>query len=235
MANEITIPILPCKSIEETLTFYVALGFEITYQQARPNTYACVKRDDFQLHFFSMKGYDPAQSYSTCYVHVPDADALYKTFALGLRKAYGKLPVAGIPRMTPLRNKSFGTRGFNMIDPGGNWIRIGQTIQATEDDQADTTKLIKVLRAANTLADSKGDFEAAAKILDAALAQDEPTPAVHRVQALILRAEIAISMDDQLLAGRLLGEARQIPLHDEDRTVLAEDLQRADDLEQALR
>jgi hypothetical protein len=46
MANEIMIPILPCRSINETLEFYVALGSEVTYQQTRPNSYACVRRDD---------------------------------------------------------------------------------------------------------------------------------------------------------------------------------------------
>jgi len=64
MTNEITIPILPCQSINETLHFYVALGFEITYQQTRPNTYACVRRDDIELHFFALKELAPADSYT---------------------------------------------------------------------------------------------------------------------------------------------------------------------------
>ena len=58
MANEVTIPMLPCKSIDETLEFYTALGFEITYQQ-RPNTYGCVKYEEINLHFFTLKGYEP--------------------------------------------------------------------------------------------------------------------------------------------------------------------------------
>jgi hypothetical protein len=66
MANEMTIPILPCRSINDTLEFYGALGFEIAYQQERPNTYACVKLGDINLHVFSMKEYEPANSYSTC-------------------------------------------------------------------------------------------------------------------------------------------------------------------------
>lgn len=51
MANEMMIPALPCVSIKDTLAFYVAMGFEITYEQARPNTYACVKHDNIELHF----------------------------------------------------------------------------------------------------------------------------------------------------------------------------------------
>ena len=42
MTNEITIPILPCRSTNEVLEFYRALGFEVTYQQAKPNHYAVV-------------------------------------------------------------------------------------------------------------------------------------------------------------------------------------------------
>ena len=38
-AKEITIPILPCRSINEMLEFYRALGFEVIYQQSKPNTY----------------------------------------------------------------------------------------------------------------------------------------------------------------------------------------------------
>ena len=74
MAGEITIPILPCRSINETLEFYVAMGFEITYQQARPNTYACVKYEAIDLHFFTLKGYEPKDSYSTCFVLVAASD-----------------------------------------------------------------------------------------------------------------------------------------------------------------
>ena len=42
--TERTIPILPCRSIDDLLAFYRALGFAVTYQQERPNTYAVVVR-----------------------------------------------------------------------------------------------------------------------------------------------------------------------------------------------
>lgn len=44
-----------------------------------------------------MDGFDPANSYGSVIVAVPDPDSLYQGFAAGLRKTYGKLPVAGIP------------------------------------------------------------------------------------------------------------------------------------------
>ncbi|MBZ0281358.1 MAG: VOC family protein [Anaerolineae bacterium] len=237
MANEITIPILPCRSINEVLTFYRALGFEVTYQQEKPNNYACVQRGSIDLHFFSMKEYDPAQSYSSCIVLVPDVEALRQTFVDGLRQYYGKLPAAGIPRITPLRDKSDGGRGFNVIDPGGNWIRISQKVEAlkTESEAPKTsTRLAKVIEAAELLADSKGDYAAAAKLLDTALTRNEAVPPVQRVQAIIARAALAITMGDRTLAANLLNEVRQIPLETDDHRALSAEWERANDLEQML-
>ena len=109
------------------LEFYVALGFEITYQQTKPNIYACVKRGAIDLHFFSMKGYQPKHSYSTCFVLVPDLAGLHQAFSSGLRAHYGKLPVAGIPRISKLNNSNADKQlRFNVIDPGGNWVRFAQ-------------------------------------------------------------------------------------------------------------
>jgi catechol 2,3-dioxygenase-like lactoylglutathione lyase family enzyme len=241
MPDEITIPILPCRSIEDMLTFYRALGFEVTYQQSKPNTYACVRRGGIDLHFFSMREYEPANSYSTCIVLVPDVDTLYQTFSDGLRAQYGKRLTAGIPRMTALRNKAEGGRGFNLIDPGGNWIRISQVNAKQSDAEAAATKaplsqLTRAIRAADLLADSKGDYPAAAKILDAALAsaQAENAPAVERVGALVSRAGIAITMDDQPLARTMLAEMRGIALRDDERAALGDVLERAADFEAML-
>ena len=241
MADEITIPILPCASIKETLEFYVALGFEITYQQTRPNTYACVKLGGIELHFFSMKGYAPKDSYSTCFVLVPDLAGLHLAFSSGLRSHYGKLPVAGIPRISKLNNSNADRQlRFNVIDPGGNWVRFAQKGEppVESDDAAPQkeghTKLSRAVHAADWLVEAEGDFEKAAQMLDKALAHDELSPSVHRVQALILRAALAISLDDKPLARTLLTEARQIQLNDDEQAVLMTEFQRADDLEMML-
>lgn len=235
MTQEMTIPALPCRSIDDTLTFYQALGFEVTYHQERPNTYAVVQRGGICLHFFALK-LEPADSYSTCIVVVPDVDALYQAFAAGLRKEYGKLPIAGIPRLTRLRDKS-GGRGFNVIDPGGNWIRISQPNTASSEVNDETTtkavstKLSRAITGADFLTETKADFAAAAKMLDTALASDEPVPDSLRVQALVLQTTLALNLNDQPLAKRLLEQMRQIELSDDERETLAEELQRATDLE----
>jgi len=37
MANEITVPLLPCRSIDEIVEFHTMLGFDQTYYQLRPH------------------------------------------------------------------------------------------------------------------------------------------------------------------------------------------------------
>jgi hypothetical protein len=236
MTTEITIPLLPCHAITPMLEFYRALGFDITYQQTKPNNYAVVQRGGIELHFFTMREYIPANSYSSCYVRVADINQLYQAFVDGLRQAYGRLPSAGIPRVIPLKNKS-GRREFIVVDPGGNWIRIGQPNAASADDdtalpKGATGKLARATHGATLLADYKGDYQAAATMIDVALAQ--PAPTADRMRALIFRAGLAITMDDQPRARTLLAEVRQTPLDEDDRAALLPELQRADDLEHQL-
>jgi hypothetical protein len=85
------------------------------------------------------------------------------------------------------------------------------------------------------LADSKGDYLAAATMLDRALDQDPAATPADRVQALVSRAGLAITIGDRQLARRLLADVRQIPLQQHDRDALQADLERADDLEHSLR
>jgi hypothetical protein len=89
------------------------------------------------------------------------------------------------------------------------------------------------LHAATLLSDA-GHDDRAAKIVDAALLQDESAPITQRAQALVFRAGVAITLDDLSLARAILLEFRQMPLRDDDRAVLVAELQQADDLEHLL-
>lgn len=238
MPRPITIPLLPCRSIDDVLEFYRALGFEVTYQQAKPNNYAVVEHDGIELHFFSMSAFVPADSYGSCYVRVPEVDEVYQAFTTRLRAKFGRVPSAGIPRIIALKNKT-GRREFIIVDPGGNWIRIGQPLEGTDGAEAGAqragmTPLARALNAASLLADSKGDYPAAAKLLDPVLALAQTAPATDRLPALVFRAGLAVTMGDRALAEALLTEARQVPLAEADRAALADDLQRAADLEHML-
>lgn len=173
MANELTIPLLPCSSIDEIQSFYEMLGFEITYRQTRPNPYVAVRREDINLHFFGMDDYDPAQSYSTCLIVVADTGELFEAFAAGMRAVHGKLLVSGIPRMTRPRLRNDRYTGFTIVDPGGNWIRINK---AAKEPEA-RTKLAKAMEDAARQADARGDERQGLKILEGALKRatgDEP-------------------------------------------------------------
>ncbi|SES12026.1 hypothetical protein SAMN05216188_12298 [Lentzea xinjiangensis] len=165
MANELTIPLLPCPSIDEIASFYEMLGFSVTYRQTRPNPHVAVRREDINLHFFGMDNYDPAQSYSTCLVIVTDTGPLFEAFAAGMRSVHGKVLVSGIPRMTRPRLRNDRYTGFTVVDPGGNWIRI---TKATEEPEA-RTKLAKAMENAARMADARGDEAQALKILEGAL------------------------------------------------------------------
>jgi catechol 2,3-dioxygenase-like lactoylglutathione lyase family enzyme len=240
------IPILPCRSIDETLAFYTALGFEITYQQKRPNTAAGVKYEDINLQFFTLKGYEPKDSYSTCVVLVPNLAALHEIFCNALRSRTGKLPVAGIPRISKLNSSNSAKQlRFNIIDPGGNWIRFVQHGEAAvENESAEQeeaapgntaqTRLARATSAADWLVEAKGDYAAAAEMLDKALAQPDSVAPTDRVRALVLRASLAVQMDDRALAAKLLSEARQTVLEPQEREALAAPFEQADDLETLL-
>jgi catechol 2,3-dioxygenase-like lactoylglutathione lyase family enzyme len=233
--TERTIPILPCRSIDDVLTFYRALGFAVTYQQERPNTYAVVQRGGIELQFFVLRALDPTQSYSTCYVLVSDVDKLYEAFTTGLRDASGRVPTRGIPRIGALRDMAYGVRQFVMVDPGGNHIRIGQPI-ATQPAPTTATsgRLERALVAAITLADSKGDDPAAAKVLDSAMADDPPVAGAIAIRALVLRADLAYRMGDLESARARIANARSIPVADVDRAAIADELRRAGELEDAI-
>ncbi len=237
MINETTIPMLPCVSIDESMEFYRALGFEVTYQQTRPNPYAVVRRGGVQLHFFGLKGLKPEEGYSSCLVIVPEVEQLHKVFADALRKAYGKLPVAGFPRLARMKK---GQSRFNVVDPAGNWLRfIKQKApdvdhEAAEAEDSTRSRLAHALDTVTLLRDFKGDDAAAAKILDAALRRKEAAPPIDRARALAARAELAVALGDEKRAETLLTELAQIPLSDEDRATFKEELQAADALERSL-
>src|SRR5687768_15496716 len=128
MTNEVTVPLLPCPSIDDIESFYGALGFSTTYKQRKPNACVGLQREDLNLQFFEIAGFDPEQSYGSCLVLTSDIAGLHRAFATGMRTAYGKVLVSGIPRMTRprARKNADGVGGFSVVDPGGNWIRVFQ-------------------------------------------------------------------------------------------------------------
>jgi catechol 2,3-dioxygenase-like lactoylglutathione lyase family enzyme len=225
MANERTYPCLPCRELDPAIAFYEALGFTRTYHQSRPNPCAVVAREDLQIHLFGMADFEPRDSYGSVIVVVPDPDALYQAFALGLRTAYQRLPTVGIPRIMRPRRK-FGTvRGFSVVDVGGNWLRISKLGDSeARDAGAKTAGLTGFVEVAARLGDARGDDVKALATLENGLKRYSDAPALERARALLYRAELALRTGDPALARASLDTVLALEMSDDERALLSDEL-----------
>jgi catechol 2,3-dioxygenase-like lactoylglutathione lyase family enzyme len=226
MANERMYPILPCRDIDESIAFYEALGFKRTYLQQRPNPYAVVEMEDMQVHLGAIEGFNPQDSYASVLIAVPDPDALYRAFAEGLRGAYGRLPVRGIPRILRPRKKYGTVRGFSIVDPGGNWLRIyrlddSEEAAAAEAEAEQVDGLAQIVNVAARLGDSHGDEDSALRTLEKGIARHPDAPAGERALAFLYQAELAVRTGNLALAQTSLAEAEALVLADEEKAALA--------------
>nr|WP_221381882.1 VOC family protein [Actinoplanes polyasparticus] len=239
MTNEVAVPLLPCPSIDDVIAFYEVLGFSTTYKQRKPYPCAGLQREGLHLQFFEIAGFDPEQSYGSCLVITPDITELHRAFAAGMRAAYGKILVSGVPRMTRPRTRknADGLGGFSVIDPGGNWIRVFQKpATAPTPAPAPAGRLAKALANAVVLADSKGDAGQAVRILDSALARPraDDDPVTH-LEVLVYRAELAMALNDRETATEMLARVEHITLNADETARAAPNFEIAADLAAALR
>ncbi|GAA2617853.1 VOC family protein [Actinomadura fulvescens] len=230
--GEKTVPIFPCRSIDDCWAFYEALGFELTFRQTRPNPFIAVQRGGIELQFYGLKAHDPNTGLFGCYVLTTDVDALYEAFRGGLKASLGRIPTRGLPRIGRLGDMSYGVRQFLVTDPDGNQLRIGQP---TSDDfshrPAPKDKVGRALHTARLFVNSKEDFEGAAKVLDHLLADDGASLTVtQRVEVLVLRADVALQLDDLPRAQGLVAEVGRTELGAEERTAVHDELRRLEDL-----
>jgi catechol 2,3-dioxygenase-like lactoylglutathione lyase family enzyme len=206
-------PILPCADLDELLAFYEALGFRCTFRQRRPNPYAVVAREDIQIHFSGIEGFDPSQSYGSTIIAVPDADALYERFAQGLRAGYGKLPSSGIPRILRPRKKAGTVSGFSVVDPGGNWLRVYRLGDSEDDANAQrSTGLARVIDNAARRADAQGDDRAGRTLLANGLTKFADAPLDVRARAFAYLAELEVRLGDASGAQAALESARSLAI-----------------------
>jgi catechol 2,3-dioxygenase-like lactoylglutathione lyase family enzyme len=119
---DLAIPTLPSRSLDVTVAFYKRLGFEGGVHEFN-NSYAILRRDSVEIHFFRHEALIPEQSSSGCYVRVLDVDSVYSAFSTS------ELPKSGIPRMDSLQDKPWGLREFAIVDPDGNLLRIGELLK----------------------------------------------------------------------------------------------------------
>jgi hypothetical protein len=145
-----------------------------------------------------------------------------------LRKTYGKLPVAGIPRILRPRKKYGTVRGFSIVDPGGNWLRIYKLGDTEQDDSAEKAEgLAQILYVAARLGDAHGDEALALKTLESGLTRFPEAPAIERAKAYLYRADLAVRTKNYALAHSSLTAAESLELTDEERAALEEEFAHA--------
>lgn len=224
MANERTYPCLPCRELDESISFSESLGFKKTYRQVRPNPYAIVVLEDIQIHLFGMEGFNPVDSYGSVIVVVPDPESLYRAFAAGLRETYGRLPIVGIPRILRPRKKYGTVSGFSVIDPGGNWLRFYRLGDSDQEDSTGKVEgLAQIINVAARLGDGHGNESIALKTLESGLIRFPKAAALERVKAYLYRAELAVRTNNRELAQSSLTLAMSLELTDSERAAIADE------------
>ncbi|WP_411823530.1 hypothetical protein [Leptospira sp. 'Mane'] len=127
--TEFTIPVLPCSSVKDMIRFYKAIGFEIIEKQISPDPSVHVRFGGIEIYFYETKQQNSKDSSGTCYVLTSDVGKLYRSFADSIKRNLGEISFSRSPKVTPVKKLPSGKREFNLIDPGGNRIRIQQRIE----------------------------------------------------------------------------------------------------------
>lgn len=210
--SETTIPLLPCQSLDETLEFYRALGFAVTHQQSSPYLYAAVQRGGVELHFSTLRVYGAKNGFGAYLVFVDGVAAYHRAFAAGLRQHYGAVPTAGLPRLARFRP---GPSRFFLFDPSGNmvsYIDRSEEWSGYDTPGEERPALVVALENAAFLRDTYANDAAAAKVLDTALARQEPFAPLDRARALAARAELAVALGDEAGAQSAQRDLEEISL-----------------------
>ncbi|MGI5520359.1 glyoxalase [Micromonospora sp. CA-259024] len=196
--NETTVPLLHCAAPEETVAFWRALGFEVAYEQLKPYVYLVFTWSGFQLHYGpAPKDLDPAKETSGgCLVMVDAVAAYHAAFTEAMRRAYGKVLVKGLPRVTRYRA---GTSRFSVVDPSGNTIVFIQRDEPKDVEYGGSKELqglARVLDNARILREFKMDDRAAYRALDSGMRRRaEDAPVVEQAMALAGLIELSVALD----------------------------------------
>jgi hypothetical protein len=124
MSMSKVIPILPCVNVNEQCAFYESIGFETIAKYTTPNAYAVLNYKDITLHFWGSKKHEPAANASMIFVEVDDVNEFNTVFSENIKKACGKIPRSGMPRITKVRELKEDRR-FTLCDPAGNTLYFG--------------------------------------------------------------------------------------------------------------
>src|SRR3954471_23965773 len=122
--SEYAVPILPSRDLDETLRFYLRLGFENRGAPPDEWNYLILGRGGIELHFIADPTVDPFTTAASCYLRVADANALYEEWQ---RIGVPKDETTG-SRLYSLMDTDYGMREFALVDPSGNLFRAGSPL-----------------------------------------------------------------------------------------------------------
>ncbi|MFF0176706.1 VOC family protein [Micromonospora profundi] len=219
--NETTVPLLHCVSPEETLMFWRALGFDVTYEQTRPYVYLAFAWSGFQLHYGSApKDLDPTkETTGGCLVMVDEVAPYHAAFTEAMRRTYGKVLVKGLPRMTRYRA---GASRFTIFDPSGNSIVFIQRDEPQDLEYGGSKELqglTRVLDNARILREFKMDDRAAYRALDSGMRRRaEDAPVVEQAKALAGLIELSVALGKTDRVPEWGARLRELTLTEPERT-----------------
>ena len=228
-----TVPILFAASLDETLDFWEALGYEKTYYQKSPYGYAVMSRGEYGLHFIEQKSIKPEENPISCLVLVTDVEAVHQNFSKALKGKLGRVPNKGLPRITRIRP---GQTRFTVTDPSGNsvtFIKFGdedEEMVVKSEQRGDQSLMEFAISRATRFRESKLDLSGAAKILDVALERHSDEAKILIARALLLRAEIALDVEETATASASLQKLRELPLSEEERASLSSEIERLSEI-----
>lgn len=227
-----TVPLLPSGSMDETLAFWEALGFEITYRQRSPNAYASTQNGTYQIHFYGLPSLEPDDNFSMCIVNVPEVESLHRLFSERMRRLLGKVPSRGFPRISRMRP---GQTRFTITDTAGNSVYF---IKAGDEDHAigeafkvpDQTEWQRTFNLVTRLRDYHLDDAKAAKVLDTALERTELDDLSEFGYALAARIDLAVAIGEDERVPDLLDRLEKLQLSDEEYEALRREFAVLNDL-----
>jgi hypothetical protein len=127
----------------------------------------------------------------------------------------------------------YGVRQFIIVDPSGNYIRIGQPIPKTDSVLFEEngkkpqkgTALTKAYELADRLANGKDDLDSAIKVIDKVLSETtDSDELVDIFRIIILRIDIAHKMDELETMKQIIKKGNEILNQLDERNLLKEDI-----------
>lgn len=190
------IPVLPAKNMKEQCAFYESIGFTVVKKYTAP-PYAVVEYDDITLHFWANKEQVPEENAICVFIEVDDVDHVNELFTTNLKKAIGKIPRSGFPRISKVRELKEDRR-FTLSDPSGNTIYFATPADAPAARTLDSEKHAKVFGAVYDLLYSHENSEKAEKALPTIMRhRDELSPVdQEKLDILAMAIKNALNADD---------------------------------------